>query len=141
MHILTEEHDPEKIKQILQQALREYNHDFFGSYELKKFAIYIHNDCLETIAGIYGFVLEQYQTIRLEFVWVKQEYRRQGIGKKLFEHIEQYALSKCCHSIQVSTMDFQAPSFYKKMGYECIGRIPKWFGNHDEIFFLKNLNH
>jgi hypothetical protein len=37
-------------------------------------------------------------------------------------------------------MEFQAPSFYKKMGYEQIGTIPQWFCDRDEIFFVKDLS-
>lgn len=138
-NVIIDEINPDKVKSVLQQGLREYNRNFLGQYERKNFAIYIQNEAAEIIAGVCGFVLAKHQTIRLEFVWVHEQYRKQGLGTKLFKHIEEFAVSKNCHSIQVSTMDFQGVEFYKKIGYKKIGTIPKWFCDKDEIFFLKEL--
>jgi hypothetical protein len=58
--------NPEKIKTVLQQGLREYNRDFFGDYQLKRFATYSENASKEIIAGVYGFILPEHNTMRLE---------------------------------------------------------------------------
>ncbi len=137
--IVVDEITPDRIKDLFQNEFRHYNYNFFGSYELKKFAMYINNDLSELIAGVYGFVLEKYSTMRIEFFWVKEEFRRKGFGRQLQTQLEEYAASHKCTQIQVSTMEFQGPSFYKKMGYESIGIIPKWFCDKDEIFFVKKI--
>ena len=77
--------------------------------------------------------------MRLEFVWVKENLRNQGLGTQLFKCIDEYAKINKCKYIQASTMDFQGPSFYEKMGYKSVGTIPKWFCGRDEIFFLKGI--
>lgn len=137
--IIIDEISPEKIKVVLQQSLREYNYNFFGPYELKRFALYMQNNLAEIIAGIYGFILDKHSTVRLEFAWVREDSRKQGIGTKLFKRIDEYALSNNCRYIQASTMEFQGPSFFEKMGYKPLGSIPKWFCDQDEIFFLKEV--
>lgn len=139
MKIIFDEITPTRVKDLLIKDFREYNRNFFGEYKLENFAFYINDDTSEMIAGLYGFILEKYSIIRIEFLLVKNEYRRKGLGKMLLEKLEQYAISKNCMQIQVSTMEFQGPLFYKKMGYECIGTIPKWFCEKDEFFFLKKL--
>jgi len=77
--------------------------------------------------------------MRLEFVWVHENARNKGIGTQLLKYIDEYAISKGCEAVQVSTMEFQGKEFYGKMGYKQIGLIPKWFCDKDEIFFLKKL--
>ena len=137
--VIIDETQPDRIKDLLINEFRDYNHNFLGEYELKKFAAYINDDSSEMIAGLYGFILKKYSTIRIEFLLVKNEHRRKGLGKMLLTQLEKYAISQNCTQIQVSTMEFQGPSFYEKMGYNRIGVIPKWFCNKDEIFFLKKL--
>jgi len=91
------------------------------------------------IAAVYGFILEKYSTLRIEFFWVKEESRGCGLGKELLTQLSEYAISHHCKKIQVSTMEFQGPTFYEKMGFERIGLIPKWFCDKDEIFLQKKL--
>ena len=137
--IIFDEEQPDEIKAILQKGLRDYNHPFLGAYELKRFAAYIKNQTSDVIAGVYGFTIEKHRSLRLEFVWVREDYRGIGLGTQLFSYIDEYAISKKCCFIQVSTFEFQGKGFYKKMGYQEIGTIPKWFCGKDEIFFLKEL--
>jgi GNAT superfamily N-acetyltransferase len=127
------------IKEALKQGLRDYNYNFFGSYELNHFAITIRNELEEVIAGVQGFIVAKHRAMRLELVWVKEEYRKKGLGAKLFKAVDNYACAKDCKYIQVSTMDFQGQGFYEKVGYKCIGRIPKWFCDRDEIYLLREL--
>jgi ribosomal protein S18 acetylase RimI-like enzyme len=116
--IILNETNPDQIKTVLQQGLREYNLNFFGNYELKRFAAYIQDDESKIIAGIHGFTVEKHKTIRLEFVWVEKKYRKQSLGTKLLDYIQKYAIEKNCIFIQVSSMEFQGIEFYKKMGFK-----------------------
>lgn len=55
----------------------------------------------------------------VEDVIVSDKYRRKGIGRKLFEALDNFAIDKnCAYSILVSS-DFrlEAHIFYEKMGY------------------------
>lgn len=141
MNIILEEKDPDRIKTLIYQGLQEYNMGFLGTYERKNFAIYTNDQNAKTIAAIYGFIIEKpdIKTMRIEFFWVDKVHRRLGIGTKFMQYLEELAVTKNCQSIQVTTLEFQAADFYKKMGYIQIGLIPKWFCDNDEIFFSKNL--
>ncbi|PPE03410.1 divalent cation tolerance protein CutA [Holospora curviuscula] len=137
--IVLKEDGAEDIKTKLQFELREYNRPFLGKYERKNFAAYIPDHNCALIAGISGFIIIPHQTMRLELVWVDEAHRKKGLGSKLFEYIEQYAIAKHCKEIQVSTGKWQGQAFYEKMGYEIVGIIPKWFCDQDEIFLVKRL--
>lgn len=137
--VVLEEDHPEAIKEIILKGLREYNYAFLGYYEPKRFAIYIRNDAADIIAGVYGFSEASHQVLRMEFVWVHKDYRKQGLGTTLLQHIEYYARSKGCSIIQVTTLEFQAKEFYKKNGYQEVGSVPQWCYGTTEIFLQKKL--
>lgn len=56
----------------------------------------------------------------LSFLYVRKEYRRQGIGTALLQHIEPYFIEhKCRHiKINLSFSDIDAKPFLEKLGYE-----------------------
>ncbi|WP_010296961.1 GNAT family N-acetyltransferase [Candidatus Odyssella thessalonicensis] len=137
--VRVEEEHPEAIKEIILKGLREYNYAFLGYYEPKRFAIYIKNNAADIIAGVYGFSVAFHKVLRMEFVWVHTDYRKQGLGTTLLHHIDNYARSKGCSIIQVTTLEFQAKEFYKKNGYQEVGSIPQWFYGTTEIFLQKKL--
>lgn len=76
---------------------------------------------------------------RVEFTWVDERYRRQGLGRNLFQKLDAYCRSKKCSVIQLYTFNFQAPSFYEKMGFEHIGTVSEWTCGHDCHFMRKLL--
>jgi len=139
-NIIVDEKNPEKIKQVLRNGIKHYNYPFFGEYELKPFSMHIENQECDIIAGLSGFILEKHKTVRVEFVWVREDSRHQGLGAALLKRLDEYAISHNCYCIQASTMDFQGPKFYLKMGFQLLGTIPKWFCGHDEAFFEKILS-
>jgi ribosomal protein S18 acetylase RimI-like enzyme len=42
--------------------------------------------------------------------------------------------------IWLDTWTFQAPGFYRKLGFAEVGRIPNYPPGHDRIFFMKRLD-
>lgn len=129
----------EEILSILKSELRHHNYQYFGDYERKNFTICIYDSSNILIGAIHGFCIPTYKIARAEFVWVIEKQRGQGIGTALFTKMQEHALSHKCNKLQVSTMDFQGPGFYEKLGFKCIGIAPKWFCDHDEIFMEKAL--
>ena len=49
---------------------------------------------------------------------VGKEYRRDGVGSKLVAAVEDAYRGKGYEKIALTTFGFQAPEFYKKLGYE-----------------------
>jgi len=45
-----------------------------------------------------------------------------------------------CHQMHLDTHGYQAPAFYRRLGYEAIGELPSWPRDKDaRIFFRKRL--
>ena len=54
----------------------------------------------------------------LQQLWVEEEHRRQGIGRKLVREFELHAQLRGCQKFYLETFSFQAPSLYRSLGYE-----------------------
>ncbi len=67
------------------------------------------------------------------------ENKNHGIGTKLIKKVEDYAHENGLNKIIASTIDFQAPAFYKKMGFQLFATVPEYAGEHACHFFIKRL--
>jgi GNAT superfamily N-acetyltransferase len=66
--------------------------------------------------------------------------RGQGTGSRLLAAAEAEAVARGCRYVYVDTMDYQAPIFYSKRGYEAAGRLEDWDSHgHSKCFFVKRL--
>ncbi|CAM3619392.1 GNAT family N-acetyltransferase [Erysipelothrix sp. HDW6B] len=70
----------------------------------------------EYIGGITGKIF--YQRLKISMLAVKEGYRGQGIGSKLVKSAIDYAKAHNCKSVTVSTLNFQGPEFYEKLGFK-----------------------
>ena len=54
----------------------------------------------------------------LEDLFVKPEFRRQGIGKKLLVHLAKIAVDRGCRRFEWSALDWNEPAirFYEELG-------------------------
>lgn len=44
-----------------------------------------------------------------------------------------------CREVHLDTHDYQAPDFYRRLGYEVIGELPGWPGDTRRLFLRKAL--
>jgi GNAT superfamily N-acetyltransferase len=54
----------------------------------------------------------------LQQLWVEPARRQRGIGARLVRLFEQRAAMRGCHRFYLDTFSFQAPAFYRTLGYE-----------------------
>jgi ribosomal protein S18 acetylase RimI-like enzyme len=72
-------------------------------------------------------------------LWVAKALRGSGLGAALMGRCETEAVHRGCARVCVDTMSFQAPAFYRRLGYREKGVIRDVYGGHDRIFFEKHL--
>jgi ribosomal protein S18 acetylase RimI-like enzyme len=76
----------------------------------------------------------------VQAIWVDTSLRGHGIGSRLIAAAEAEALRRGCPQIHLDTHSYQAPAFYRRLGYEAIGELPGWPRENDvRIFFRKRL--
>lgn len=59
-----------------------------------------------------------YNEVHIGDLIVSRDCRRSGLGSKLVKAVEEYYSGKCYDIITLTTFGFQAPEFYKKLGYK-----------------------
>lgn len=142
--IVVESSNPDVNNKIL-NGLEDFNKKFYeqkyGAFEITPFVIYAKDTQSEVIGGLCGYFFEGSSTAwaYVDYAWVDESRRHQGIGTKLFQTAETVAKSKQCTHIQLFTWEYQAVDFYKKLGFECVGIVPRWIDDYDAMFFKKRL--
>ena len=78
------------------------------------------------------------RTMYIEELWIDEDYRGQGYGKELMMMAEKMARENSCISGQTWVLSFQAPEFFRKLGYEAFGISEGWYPNGiKEYEFIK----
>jgi ribosomal protein S18 acetylase RimI-like enzyme len=90
------------------------------------------------VAGLHGWTWSG--TGFVESLWVRDNLRRRGLGSRLLRAAETEARRRGCHQMYLDTHSYQAPAFYRRLGYEVIGDLPGWPGGDIRIFFRKTLS-
>lgn len=88
--------------------------------------------------GLQGSVLHHW--LKIDLMAVCPSMRRQGVGRQLVKEAESFALQCGCKYAYVDTMSYQAPKFYRALGYDESGRLKDWDSHgHDKVFLSKRL--
>ncbi|AUM96111.1 MULTISPECIES: GNAT family N-acetyltransferase [Clostridium] len=92
----------------------------------------------EIIGGILA-CLALWHILSIDTLWVKKEFRNQGVAKQLLSLVETEARNMGCHIVYLSTYDFQAKDFYLKNGYEIFGVLEDCPKEHKIYHLSKRL--
>ena len=71
--------------------------------------------------------------------WVDEKFRGRGFGSKIMQTAEKEACRRGVKNVYVDTFSFQAPRFYKKLGYREFGRLKGFPAGHMRIWLSKAL--
>ena len=124
-------------REAILAPLRIYNAEQAGPGNPQPIALLVRDDNGEILGGLYGRFF--YQWLFIELLSVPEQARGQGLGSKLMQMAEDLARKKECVGIWLDTFDFQAPQFYKRLGYSELGQIADYPPGHKRHFFQKRL--
>lgn len=123
----------------IRQKLREYNikhlSDSDVSFVDEDFCFTIKDEEGKILGGISGNT--KLQSLFIQFLWVDESIQRRGFGRRLIKSVEDFAVEKNCRIIKVDTFSFQAPAFYKSLGFEVYGTINDFPEGHNQYFLYK----
>ncbi|TFG12451.1 GNAT family N-acetyltransferase [Candidatus Thorarchaeota archaeon] len=80
-----------------------------------------------------------YKSFMIDVLWIAEDYRDRGNGGRLVANAEKVAKEHGCISAQTSTYSFQAPEFYRGLGYELFGKFEGYPSNIKKYYFGKTL--
>ncbi len=112
-----ESHDclPAEESAIVDRGLGDFNDQAAPLHEVQALSCFVRNEGGDIIGGATG--RRWGQLCELQQLWVEASHRGMGLGIGLVQQFEQHAIEKGCTSFYLETLSFQAPEFYKKLGY------------------------
>lgn len=96
---------------------------------------YFENDII--VAYISISVL--YDRIEIDYIWVDESYRRNGIASKLLEYIINRFDNIVNITLEVNVNNFAAINLYKKFGFNESAIRKKYYGSDDAILMMKEM--
>jgi ribosomal protein S18 acetylase RimI-like enzyme len=100
--------------------------------------IFLRHDNGDIVAEVYGWLWGV--CLELDYLWVHKDLRGQGIGRRLVHTLEQEVSARGCRQITLDTYSFQAPEFYRKLGYEVFGIIDGYPDSYQKLYLRKRLD-
>lgn len=101
--------------------------------KIEPFSYSIVDDKKNFIAGINGFII--YGALYIDLLWVHDKARGLGYGTLLITKAEKLAKHNSCNFLYLSTMDFEAKSFYQKLRFE-IEYVRNGYDNNSVMYYL-----
>lgn len=135
--ITVEEHPSHDDVAFLENRIIEYNYAAVGASDGRGLASFVRDEHGEIIAGISGYTWAGMAEI--EFLWVHDQLRGQGIGAQMLAAVEEEARRRGCTLCIVSSYSFQAPDFYQKNGYKVVGSLTGCPPGHTSYSMKKDL--
>jgi ribosomal protein S18 acetylase RimI-like enzyme len=123
--------------EFLEDQVNSYNVAVTGIVDWYPLVIFVRDERGQIVAGINGGMWGGY--LEIKNLWVHEDLRGQGMGKRLLLAAEQEACSRGCDQVLLDTHDFQAPEFYKKLGYSVFGVFEGIGGRYSRYYLSKKL--
>ena len=89
------------------------------------------------VGGLIGKIF--WNWMDAELVWIEKPFRGCGIGKEVLQKAEQTARDRCLTGICLWTASWQAPDFYRKLGFEQFAEFDNFPPGRKRIGFRKYL--
>lgn len=136
MHIRLEDTESKKAQKI-GELVRSYNRSKRKAAESEPLNLYVEDDSGELLAGLVAEIFGNW--LEIEYLFVKEELRGQGIGSQLLQQVESEAKKRNCRYVFVNTYQFQAPAFYQKYGYQEVFTLKDYPCTGQRHYYQKDL--
>ncbi|MFX1518022.1 MAG: GNAT family N-acetyltransferase [Promethearchaeota archaeon] len=139
---ISEDASEESMK-ILHEGLHKYVTKHVGELRKKypeiRIKLVAKNEEGQVIGGAHAYTtLKVVHTVQL---WVDENYRNQGYGKKLLSTVERIAIDNGCISALVNALSFESPEFFQKRGYKIFGISDAYNDSVQEYFLKKSFSN
>ena len=126
-----------KRTQELANLIRAYNRSNREPSKSEPLNIYLEDEYGNLVAGMVAETFGNW--LEIEYLYVSDDLRGQGIGSKILEMAENESRNRGCKYSFVDTFNFQAPKFYKKHGYKEVFALKKYTYTGERYYYTKEL--
>jgi ribosomal protein S18 acetylase RimI-like enzyme len=131
-----EEPSPNDV-QFLEERLYEFNVTATGIDDGRALGVFVRHASGGIVGAAVGHTWGG--TCELRQVWVAEAQRRAGLGRRLVAAAEAEATRRGCSQLVLVTHSFQAPEFYRKLGFEVVSELQDYPRGHSYLLLRKSL--
>jgi GNAT superfamily N-acetyltransferase len=117
-------------------GLLAFNNGAIGKGGYKPLAISLRQG-KDIVGGLTGWTWAGWCYV--ELLWIEEKYRGRGHGTTLIRTAESEARRRGIKNMYLDTFSFQAPKFYRKLGFKAFGMLKDFPKGHDRTWFRKAL--
>ena len=136
MHVRLENKESHKAQEI-GDLIRAYNRSKREEAESEPLNLYVEDEKGNLMAGLVAETFGNW--LEIEYLFVREELRGQGIGSKLLQRAENEAKKRNCRFAFVNTYQFQAPDFYLSHGYKEVFALQDYPYTGQRYYYQKDL--
>jgi GNAT superfamily N-acetyltransferase len=134
--VMETEPTPEDVR-IFDDLIYAFNAQVTGISDGQLLASFLRDESGTAIGGVYGWTWGG--TCHVRYLFVPAALRSRGHGTRLMRAVETEASARGCGQIMLETHDFQAPAFYRRLGFEIVGRVEDYPRGHQYLTMAKRL--
>lgn len=123
--------------ETLENKLNAYDDGFIGERMEGSIQIGIEENG-RIVAGL-DSCITTFKILYVSTVFVDEEYRGKGYGRRLMEEMESRARAMGVNTIRLDTFSWQGKEFYEALGYSVVGSYENAADGYAEYFFLKRI--
>ena len=127
----------ERDIQEIHEMLRAYNRSHREASQSVPIGAFLEDGSGRKLAGLTGETFGNWLCI--EYLFVSEQLRGQGIGSKLLAAAESEARQRGCRYAFVDTFSFQAPAFYENHGYREVFTLENYPCTGKRHYYTKEL--
>jgi len=122
---------------IVGQGIRRFNEQQAGNNDYKSLCLFLFAPDGKVVGGLIGATY--WDWFHIDLLWVREDLRGRGYGHRLLTLAEDEARQRGGNNAYLDTFSFQAPSFYRRHGYEVFGELGEFPRGHQRYFLTKEL--
>jgi GNAT superfamily N-acetyltransferase len=129
----------DKIRKQIAAPLVRYNESKAGPNDFRPLIVALKNEGGGVEGGLWAYT--GYGWLFVQLLVVPETLRGCGFGRRLMVTAEEEAVRRGCQHAWLDTHEFQAPGFYKKLGYGVFGELPDYPPGFSRVFLTKRLGN
>ncbi len=122
---------------VIGGGIAAYNTGKAGDDHGKNLCFVLEDSDGEILGGVIG--MTYWNWLYISLMWLPEVLRGQGYGRQLLEMAEDEGRKRGAEYAYLDTFSFQAPGFYKKLGYQLFGKLEEFPPGHSRFFLKKRL--
>jgi GNAT superfamily N-acetyltransferase len=123
---------------VIRDGLSAYNFEKAGYRDQRPLAILVSDpETGEVVGGLLGRT--SFGLLYVDRFFLPEGLRKQGLGTRIIKAAEEEGARRGCSRAILSTLSFQAPGFYERLGWQVLGRIDCDPPGHSRFMMTKKL--